>query len=204
VVTADKFVRTGNLSAASRNDSRATDSVKPSSSTKCFPFHRRHQKLRRTFPLPIRFRWTRGHRFVRENPDPKLPLRFMLRVNATRAASICVFVIHARSSVWRPNSPKLIRKFREAVPLRLPRWVFRYFTRLRHQRHKKSSRLELAPGLAVAEAVQPAARAFPLVSYRSSISHRSFRKLCLLRQIRNRSASATCAAGFCFAIPFRA
>src|SRR2546423_10237076 len=54
----------------------------------------------------------------------------MLRVNATRAASICVFVIHARSSVCNPNSPKLIRKLREAVPLRLPRWDFRYFTRL--------------------------------------------------------------------------
>src|SRR6202011_1431888 len=59
-----------------------------------------------------------------------LPLRFMLRVNATRAASICVFVIHARSSVCRPNSPKLIRRLREAVPLRLPRWDLRYFTRL--------------------------------------------------------------------------
>ena len=59
-----------------------------------------------------------------------LPLRFMLRVSATRAASICVFVIQARSSVCRPNSPKSIRRLREAVPLRLPRWVFRYFTRL--------------------------------------------------------------------------
>src|SRR5438270_1798661 len=59
-----------------------------------------------------------------------LPLRFMLRVSATRAASICVLVIHARSSVCKPNSPKLIRKLREAVPLRLPRWDFRYFTRL--------------------------------------------------------------------------
>src|SRR5213075_2466250 len=59
-----------------------------------------------------------------------LPLRFMLRVNATRAASICVFVIQARSSVCNPNSPKSIRKFREAVPLRLPRWDLRYFTRL--------------------------------------------------------------------------
>jgi hypothetical protein len=59
-----------------------------------------------------------------------LPLRFMLRVSATRAASIWVLVIQARSSVWRPNSPKSIRRLREAVPLRLPRWVLRYFTRL--------------------------------------------------------------------------
>src|SRR5215471_6360757 len=59
-----------------------------------------------------------------------LPLRFMLRVRATRAASNCVFVIHARSSVCNPNSPKSILRLREAVPLRLPRWDFRYLTRL--------------------------------------------------------------------------
>src|SRR5215471_15871267 len=59
-----------------------------------------------------------------------LPLRFILRVSATRAASSCVFVIHARSSVCNPNSPKSILRLREAVPLRLPRWDFRYFTRL--------------------------------------------------------------------------
>src|SRR5437773_12146178 len=58
-----------------------------------------------------------------------LPLRFMLRVSATRAASSCVFVIQARSSVCNPNSPKSILRLREAVPFRLPRWVFRYFTR---------------------------------------------------------------------------
>jgi hypothetical protein len=54
----------------------------------------------------------------------------MLRVNATRAASICVFVIQARSSVCRANSPKAIRTFRVAVPARVPRWVLRYFTLL--------------------------------------------------------------------------
>src|SRR5882762_11018527 len=82
-------------------------------------------------PLPIR---VSGGRAVTDLSGKirihSLPLRFMLRVNATRAASICVFVIHARSSVCNPNSPKLIRKLREAVPLRLPRWDFRYFTRL--------------------------------------------------------------------------
>src|SRR5207244_9305683 len=40
----------------------------------------------------------------------------------------CVFVIQARSRVCNPNSPKSIRKLREAVPLRLPRWDLRYFT----------------------------------------------------------------------------
>jgi hypothetical protein len=59
-----------------------------------------------------------------------LPLRFMFRVRATRAASIWVLVIQARSSVCRPNSPKSMRRLREAVPLRLPRWVLRYLTRL--------------------------------------------------------------------------
>src|SRR5438045_7802572 len=58
-----------------------------------------------------------------------LPFRFMLRVSATRAASNCVLVIQARSSVCKPNSPKSILRLREAVPLRLPRWDFRYFTR---------------------------------------------------------------------------
>src|SRR6516165_5840227 len=57
------------------------------------------------------------------------PLRFILRVSATRAASSCVLVIHARSSVCKPNSPKSILRLREAVPFRLPRWAFRYFTR---------------------------------------------------------------------------
>src|SRR5256714_15529731 len=54
----------------------------------------------------------------------------MLRVSATRAASIWVLVIQARSRVCNPNSPKSIRRLREAVPLRLPRWDLRYFTRL--------------------------------------------------------------------------
>src|ERR1043166_543755 len=82
-------------------------------------------------PLPIR---VSGGRAVTDLSGKmriqSLPLRFMLRVNATRAASICMFVSHARSSVCRPNSPKSIRRLREAVPLRLPRWDLRYFTRL--------------------------------------------------------------------------
>src|ERR1700757_623401 len=58
-----------------------------------------------------------------------LPFRFILRVSATRAASSWVVVIQARSSVCKPNSPKSIFRLREAVPFRLPRWDFRYFTR---------------------------------------------------------------------------
>src|ERR1700719_2062590 len=102
-----------------------------------------------------------------------LPLRFMLRVNATRAASICVFVIHARSSVCNPNSPKLIRRLREAVPLRLPRWDFRYFTRLGINGIK--IRLGLAQWEeAVAEELSRLGLgSVPLPSFRSSISRQS-------------------------------
>src|SRR5207248_10846867 len=100
-----------------------------------------------------------------------LPLRFMLRVSATRAASICVLVIHARSSVCKPNSPKLIRKLREAVPLRLPRWDFRYFTRLGINGIKIRLRLRRAQwASAEGEARQKLAlRSVPLPSYKSSI-----------------------------------
>src|SRR6266542_1492399 len=65
----------------------------------------------------------------RGDPELGLALRFMLRVSATRAASSCVLVIQARSSVCNPNSPKSILRLRAAVPFRLPRWDFRYFTR---------------------------------------------------------------------------
>src|SRR5204863_750141 len=126
------FVRTGNLSAARRNDSRATDSGTPSSSNKIFPgFTVATQYSGCPFPLPIR---VSGGRAVTDLSGKirihNLPLRFILRVSATRAASNWVFVIQARSSVCKPNSPKSILRLREAVPLRLPRWVFRYFTRL--------------------------------------------------------------------------
>src|SRR6202030_977495 len=130
-----------------------------------------------------------------------LPLRFMLRVNATRAASICVFVIHARSSVCNPNSPKLIRKLREAVPLRLPRWDFRYFTRFGINGIKiprlRPAQLASVAGVAVAEPLQPELRSALLPSYRSSILRRSFRKLCSPRQNRNRLQCAMCAAALC-------
>src|SRR6059058_4877346 len=126
------LVRTGNLSAANRNDSRATDSGTPSSSNKMLPGRTvATQNSGCPLPLPIR---VSGGRDVTDLSGKirihNLPLRFMLRVNATRAASICVLVIQARSSVCNPNSPKSIRRLREAVPLRLPRWDLRYFTRL--------------------------------------------------------------------------
>src|SRR5881227_3607101 len=100
----------------------------------------------------------------------------MLRVRATRAASICVFVIQARSSVCSPNSPKSILRLREAVPLRLPRWDLRYFTRFGINGIKFILRLQpaLVPELAVV--VEKRAGALPLLSYRSNTSLRFFRK----------------------------
>src|SRR5687768_12341492 len=83
------------------------------------------------FPLPMR---VSGGREVTDLSGKirihSLPLRFMLRVNATRAASIWVLVIQARSNVCKPKAPKSILILREAIPARLPRCDFRYFTLL--------------------------------------------------------------------------
>src|SRR6187551_2250031 len=84
------------------------------------------------WPLPLPIRVSGGRAVTGLSGKTRIhnfPLRFMLRVSATRAASNCVFVIQARSSVCKPNSPKSILRLREAVPFRLPRWAFRYFTR---------------------------------------------------------------------------
>src|SRR5436190_22695499 len=120
-------------------------------------------------PLPIR---VSGGRDVTDLSGKiriqSLPLRFILRVSATRAASIWVLVIHARSSVCSPNSPKLIRRLREAVPLRLPRWDFRYFTLLGIN-GIKSPRLGLVRARSAVVAALVAQLA-PLPSYKSSIS----------------------------------
>src|SRR5204862_8228928 len=120
-----------------------------------------------------------------------LPLRFMLRVSATRAASSCVLVIQARSSVCNPNSPKSTLRLREAVPLRLPRWDFRYFTRFGI--NGITILLKLPQGSAavglvamVARPIEPALLPF----YRSSISPQSCRKPYWLRRIHSRLPSA--------------
>src|ERR1700757_493752 len=80
-------------------------------------------------PLPIR---VSGGRCVTDLSGKTLihsfPFLFILRVSAMRAASICVFVIQARSSVCKAYSPNAMEMFREALPARLPRCVFRYFT----------------------------------------------------------------------------
>src|SRR6266480_480917 len=127
-----------------------------------------------------------------------LPLRFMLRVRATRAASSCVFVIQARSSVCSPNSPKSILRLREAVPLRLPRWDLRYFTRFGiNGMAFFSLKFVQGPATAVVMALmRPPARVL-LPFYKSNISRRFCHKPCWLRQIRNRFRSAVCGEELC-------
>src|SRR6267378_2915449 len=58
-----------------------------------------------------------------------LPPRLMLRVMATRAASIWRFVSHAGSSAWSPYSPNVTEPPRYAFPHMRPRCCLRYLTR---------------------------------------------------------------------------
>src|SRR3954447_7207953 len=124
-------------------------------------------------PLPIR---VSGGRAVTDLSGKirihNLPLRFMFLVKATRAASICVFVIQARSRVCNPNSPKSILRLREAVPLRLPRWDLRYFTRLGINGIKPLLTLQPAQVVAAVVPLAPAHEALVLPFYKSNISLR--------------------------------
>src|SRR5881398_3105825 len=148
-------------------------------------------------PLPIR---VSGGREVTDLSGKmrihSFPLRFMLRVSATRAASSCVFVIQARSSVCNPNSPKSILRLREAVPLRLPRWDFRYFTRFGINGINFLLRLQQARA-ALAAAVARQAEALVLLFYKANTSLRSCRKPYWLRRIHNRLLSVVCAEELC-------
>src|SRR5438552_16680106 len=194
------FVRTGNLSAARRRDSRATDSVTPSSSNKMLP-GRTVATQYSGWPLPLPMRVSGGREVTDLSGKMRihnLPLRFMLRVSATRAASSCVFVIQARSSVCKPNSPKSILRLRDAVPLRLPRWDLRYFTRLGINGINFLLKPQPVPRAEEEEQVvaQPLLSELP-PSYRSSTLLRFCRKPCWLRRIRNRFPFAKCAAGPC-------
>src|SRR5215467_4920890 len=155
------FVRTGNLSAASRRDSRATDSGTPSSSKRTLP-GRTVATQNSGWPLPLPMRVSGGRAVTGLSGKTRIhnfPLRFMLRVSATRAASSWVLVIHARSRVCSPNSPKSILRLREAVPFRLPRWAFRYFTRFGINGIKIPPKLQLVPvGAVAARPVREAVR----------------------------------------------
>src|SRR3970282_2354517 len=57
-----------------------------------------------------------------------LPLFFMKREMATRAASICRCVIQAGSSDLSPYSPKASVEPRQALPFMRPRCCLRYLT----------------------------------------------------------------------------
>src|SRR5215813_1273407 len=181
------FVRTGNLSAASRRDSRATDSGTPSTSNKMLPGRTvATQNSGWPFPLPMR---VSGGRAVTglsvKTRIQSFPLRFMLRVSATRAASSCVLVIQARSSVCKPNSPKSMVRLRDAVPFRLPRWAFRYFTRSGIIGIMVSPILQPARVAAAAQQAEWPLRRAALLFYKSNISLRSCRKPYWLQQNRN-------------------
>src|SRR5437764_3040513 len=190
------FVRSGCWSAASRRDSRATDSGTPSSSNKMLP-GRTVATQYSGWPLPFPIRVSGGREVTDLSGKMRihsLPLRFMFRVSATRAASSCVFVIQARSSVCKPNSPKSILKLREAVPLRLPRWDFRYFTRFGINGISFPFRLQPARVPVAAAALVVSIEALALPFCKSNISPRFCHRPCLLLRSRNQSASATCAA----------
>src|SRR5438132_9487961 len=192
-------VRTGNLSAARRKDSRATDSGTPSSSNKILP-GRTVATQNSGCPLPLPMRVSGGRAVTGLSGKTRihsLPFRFMLRVSATRAASSCVLVIQARSSVCKPNSPKSIVRLREAVPFRLPRWAFRYFTRFGINGITILSKLQPARMVAVAaQRVERALRRAVLLFYKSNTSLRFFRKPCWPPQNRSQSACAACAVEF--------
>src|SRR5207302_6693948 len=121
-------------------------------------------------PLPLPMRVSGGREVTDLSGKMRihsLPLRFILRVRATRAASSCVLVIQARSRVCKPNSPKSILRLREAVPLRLPRWDLRYFTRFGINGINFLPRLQ--PARVAAVGVSPA-ESLVLPSYKSNIS----------------------------------
>src|SRR5262249_42821856 len=125
-----KRVRIGSFVAARRKDSRATDSVTPSNSKMMFP-GRTVATQCSGLPLPFPIRVSGGLCVTDLSGKiliQSFPLRFILRVNATRAASICVLVSQARSRVCKAYSPNAMEMFRVALPARLPRCVLRYFT----------------------------------------------------------------------------
>src|SRR5215475_963862 len=193
------LVRTGSLSAARRRDSRATDSGTPSSSNKMLP-GRTVATQNMGWPLPLPIRVSGGRAVTGLSGKTRIhnfPFRFMLRVSATRAASSWVFVIQARSSVCRPNSPKSILRLREAVPFRLPRWAFRYFTRFGINGIKTPPKLQPARvGAVVAQQVRWELRRAALLSYKSNISRRSCHKPYWPQQNRNQLRCAACAVEF--------
>src|SRR5687767_13465532 len=124
------FVRIGSFVAARRSDSRATASVTPSTSksTLAGRITATHDS---SGPLPLPIRVSSGflvNDFCGKIRIHTLPRRFMKRVTATRAASICFVSSQQRSSACRPYSPNATVWPRVAKPARLPRCILRYLT----------------------------------------------------------------------------
>ena len=97
------LVLIGSLVAARRMDSRATASVTPSTSNNTFA-GRMTATQDSSGPLPLPIRVSSG--FLVKDLCGKmrihiLPRRFMLRVTATRAASICLVSSQQRSSAMQ-------------------------------------------------------------------------------------------------------
>ena len=115
------------LAAARRNASLATDSLSAADFKEDQPgTDDSHPELGGPLPLPIR---VSGGRVVTglcgKIRIQTLPLRFKVRLIATRQASICWLVTQARPSACNPNSPKSMVVPRVAFPARLPRWALR-------------------------------------------------------------------------------
>ena len=84
-----------------------------------------------TPPLPVPMRTSSGFLVIDlsgKTRSQTFPRRFMKRVMATRAASICLVSSQHRSSACSPYSPKATVLQRVAIPVRWPRCIFRYFT----------------------------------------------------------------------------
>src|SRR6185312_16139410 len=124
-------VLSGSLAAPSRSDSRATASVTPSISNITRPgFTRATQNS--GVPLPLPMRTSVGFFDTGTSGNTRIhtrPARFICRVIARRAASICRAVMRAGSWALRPCEPKLKLMALDAAPLMRPLWALRYFVR---------------------------------------------------------------------------
>src|SRR5438552_4060664 len=121
-----------------------------------------------------------GHRFIGENADPQLA--FALHVASkghTRGFELRVGDPSALECL-KPNSPKSILRLREAVPLRLPRWDLRYFTRFGINGITNLPRVQ--PARLLSEMVAAARRGAAL----AHAPHPSYKANTCLRSCRNR------------------
>src|SRR5437764_7129396 len=161
--------------------------------------HRRDPIFRLPFAFAhSRFRRARGDGLVRENTDPQ----FAFALHASRQRDARRFDLRVRdpgtlerlqAELAEINSQIARSRPLAAAPLGLP--VLHAF---RHQWHNsllKISKRRLAR--AVAEEPRQAPRRPAPLSYKASISRRSFRKLCSLPRSRNRSACARYATALC-------